>query len=348
MRAFGSDRVRAGNGGQWILFCRRSKNWMPRVPKTLTTAEHPGTAVLCEEQFYEVVAAEPIAAGGVRYILEPWSDHHIIRVSEPYDEPSEAQREVAYRAAVAREKGRKSANVLGVFTGLLPASVQEQLGSELGILPTKLTSLSLILALAYLIWFGQSFTQRIFDSKPMSPLFLIIAVYLVFESVIRLQIVWFHRRPIASLFGFVPYLMFWLIFGRATGAKSPFDVPRGQKLYITQPTDDVALRDAYNVREPFLTLLSPAEQDALAKRFGFNYRKHAFIVAWVILASAAVGVASSLGKLQAGPRLSAVISLIVALAFGVEQLLRLPALRRGPVPSMLAVLVRPFARKLLR
>ena len=38
----------------------------------------------------------------------------------------------------------------------------------------------------------------------------------------------------------------------------------------------------------------------------------------------------------------------VALAIGGEQVLRLQALRRGPAPSMLAVVVRPFTRKLLQ
>ncbi|MEO8036046.1 MAG: hypothetical protein ABI837_16545, partial [Acidobacteriota bacterium] len=92
MQAFGADRVRAGNGEQRILFARRSKGWLPRVPKTLTTAEYPGSAILWDERFFEVVTADPAPAGGVRYVLEPWPENHIIRVSEPYDAASEERR----------------------------------------------------------------------------------------------------------------------------------------------------------------------------------------------------------------------------------------------------------------
>jgi len=348
MQTFGTDRVRPGSGDQWILFARRSKGWLPRVPKTMTSAEHPGTAVLWEDRFFEVVSAEASAGGAIRYVLEPWSDHHVIRVSEPYDEASEAQRGTEHHAAVNREKGRKVANLGGIFTGLLPAIVQEQLASEIGILPTKLTSLSLILPLAYLIWFANEFARRTFTREAMPPSLLVLAIYLFIESVIRLNIAWFHRRPLGSMLGFFPYLLFYLVAGKRSGAVSPFAVPRGQKLFITQPTDDVALRDAYAMREPLLTLLSVEEQKALEQRFGFHYRKPAFVVAWFLLATSVAGVVTALASLQNGPRFSALLSLVVALAIAGEQVFRLQALRRGPAPSMLAVVVRPFTRKLLQ
>ena len=347
MRAFGADRVRAGKGEQWILFSPRPKNWQACVPKTLTTAEHPGTAILWEERFFEVVSAER-SGTGVRYVLEPWRDHHVIRVSDLYDDASEQQREADHHATIARERGRKTANFAGIFTGLLPASAQEQLRTELGLLPAKLTSLSLLLPFAYVVWFVLRFVQDLFDHQATPFALLLLAIYLLFETIIRLYFAWFQRRPIGSILGVVPYVIFYVAAGKRTGAVSPFEVPRGQRVFITEPTDDVALRDAYNMREPFLTLLSAGEQQALSKRFGFDYRKHGRVVAWVILFGAAAGVASSVGKLQAGPRLSAFVSLIVALGIGIEQLVRLVAMRRGPVPSVFGVFVRPFARKLLQ
>src|SRR5712691_8463289 len=105
MRAYGSDRVRHDSGDQWILSCRRPKGWLARAPKSLTRAEYPGTAVLWEERYFEVVSVENGAEGGVRYVLEPWRDNHIMRVSDAYDDASETRREVEHRAAVAREKG---------------------------------------------------------------------------------------------------------------------------------------------------------------------------------------------------------------------------------------------------
>ncbi len=350
MEAYGTDRVRPGKGDQYILFCRRSKGWLARVPKTHTSALHPGTAVVWQERIFEVVVAEKAASGGVRYVLEPWRDEHIIRVSESYDEASEAQREAEHRAAMAREKGRKLANLTGVFTGLLPAVVQEHLGSELGLLPTKLTSLSLLLPLIYIVWVALDVAQAMIhdDYKGLPLPFALVAGYLFIESAIRLQMAWLHRRPIASAVGFIGYLVYWLVIGRSTGAISPFTVPKGQKLFITTPPDDVALRDAYAMREPLLTLLSPEEQKAFEERFGFNYRTHAFTVAWVLLGFAAAGVVTSIASLQYGPRFGAIVSLLAAILVGAEQATRLTSLQKGPAGSFLAVLVRPFTRKLLK
>src|SRR5438132_9116842 len=132
MQAFGSDRVRSGDGEQIVLSSRLSKGWTPRVEKTLTSAEFPGTAVLWEERFFEVVAAEDLKQGGVRYVLEPWRDNHAMRFTDRYDAETESQRAEEYRKDLQREAGRKSANLLGVFTGNLPAVVQEDRGREPG------------------------------------------------------------------------------------------------------------------------------------------------------------------------------------------------------------------------
>src|SRR5437868_14882535 len=106
MQAFGSDRVRSGDGEQIVLSSRLSKGWTPRVEKTLTSAEFPGTAILWEEAYYEVVLAEGLPQGGVRYVLEPWREHHAMRVTERYDAESEAQRIEENRKALVREKAR--------------------------------------------------------------------------------------------------------------------------------------------------------------------------------------------------------------------------------------------------
>jgi hypothetical protein len=332
-----------------IILCRRSKGWTPRVPKSLTRAEYPGTAVLWEERYFEVVTAEN-GEGGVRYVLEPWRDSHVIRVSEPYDDASEARREADHRAAIAREKGRQAANLAGLFIGHLPAVVQEHLGSEIGILPTKLTALSLILPFMYLIWAVNDLARRTLNpNAPPMPLVLgAVGAYLLIESAIRLNVVWLLQRPIGSAAGLIAYLIYYVALGKYSGAISPFTKTRGHQLYITRPPADVALRDAFAMREPLLTLLSPAEQAAMAERFGFNYRKHASIVAWLLLGFSSAGVITALVSLQHGPRMSAILSLLLALIIATEQLFRLSALRRGPAGSVLAIVVRPFARKLFR
>jgi hypothetical protein len=71
-------------------------------------------------------------------------------------------------------------------------------------------------------------------------------------------------------------------------------------------------------------------------------------VALVLLGFSSAGVITSLVSLQKGPRLSAIVSLVLALIIGAEQIFRLGALQRGPAGSVLAIVVRPFARKLFR
>ena len=137
MQAYGSDRLRQ-DGERWILLSRRDKGWVARIAKTLTSAEFPGTAVLCDDQYFEVVSmdAQP---GGVRYALEPWRENNAIRVSDRYDEASEAARDDEFQKDVQREQQRKGANLLAIFTGHLPAIVQNKLGNDLGVLPVRLT-----------------------------------------------------------------------------------------------------------------------------------------------------------------------------------------------------------------
>src|SRR2546428_2438440 len=117
--------MRGGAGDRMTLPCRVSRGWTARVKKTSTSVKFPGTAVLWEERYFEVVVAEALPAGGVRYVLEPWRDHHAMRVTDRYDEESEAQRTNELRKQEQREKHRKSANALALLTGHLPAVVQE-------------------------------------------------------------------------------------------------------------------------------------------------------------------------------------------------------------------------------
>ena len=121
---------------------RFPKQWTPRAAKTLTSAEFPGTAVLWEERYFEVVDAEGLAQGGVRYVLEPWREMHIMRTTDRYDAEREAERLLEWRAGFSRERKRKSTNALALLTGHLPAAVQEELGRELGVSPRRLTLIS--------------------------------------------------------------------------------------------------------------------------------------------------------------------------------------------------------------
>src|SRR5688572_7959016 len=103
MQPHGGDRVRVV-GERIILLSPIAKGWTARVPKQGTHSEHPGTAVLWDEQYFEVVSAD-MTAGGVRYVLMPWREEHTIRQFAAYDEASEAERIADYSAAEKQRKG---------------------------------------------------------------------------------------------------------------------------------------------------------------------------------------------------------------------------------------------------
>ena len=54
----------------------------------------------------------------MRYVLEPWRDHHAMRVTDRYDPESEALRADEYRRGLRQEAARKTANIAGVFTNI--------------------------------------------------------------------------------------------------------------------------------------------------------------------------------------------------------------------------------------
>ncbi len=328
MKAFGSDRVRPGDGEQMILLSRLRKGWTARVAKTLTSAEFPGTAVLWEERYFEVVIADDLPQGGTRYVLQPWQDHHAMRVTDRYDTESEGQRVEEYRKQLQREKGRKSANALGLLTGHLPAVVQYELGRELGVLPPRLTFVSILGMYAVLAGTVLLCVHFMMTDRPIPAPLLIALIYLGVENTIRVLINWTQSRPIGSTIGWIAYLPYHFISGRGP---SPFGTEKGWAVKITEAPEDVARRDAVSVREPFVTLLT---------RFGYDYRRDSAAVAIMILVVASIGIVSSYLT-------GALIALVAAVALAAEQVLRLMAFRRGPAGSVLRFVVRPFVRKLL-
>ena len=122
MLAYGSDRSRLA-GGKVVLHAHFSKGWTARTAKSGVRGEHPGTAVLWGDQYFEVIAADVLPAGGVRYVLAPWPDNETIRVYESYHEASEARRIEDYQAALRQQQQSLAARLSGMFLGHLPAVV---------------------------------------------------------------------------------------------------------------------------------------------------------------------------------------------------------------------------------
>jgi hypothetical protein len=339
MQAYGSDRVRAEEG-RVVLLSRIPKAWTPRAPKTLTTAEFPGTAVLWEERYFEVVAAEPLPQGGFRYMLEPWQEMHAMRTIDQYDDASEAERVAAYRALLSRETKRKSANVLAVFAGHLPAGVQEEIGRELGVIPTRLTITSALgvyaVTIALVLWIVSGITAH--TPRPLGA--YIATGYLFIETSFRFGVAWLIGKPAGSAIGVLAYLFYYGLFADRTRAVSPFARERGSDVPIRETPEERKVTDSLLMREALVTLLSPADQARVAARFGYDYRHQSSLIAILILVFAALGIATSLHR-------GAAISLIVASLLAAEQLYRLAILRRRPAGSILGIAARPFVRKLL-
>lgn len=344
MQAYGSDRLAAREDGTFVLSSRLPKGWQPRVEKTLTTAEFPGTAVLWDEQYFEVIAAEGVT-NGVRYTLAPWPEHHTMRVSDAYDAASEERRLAEWRQHLARQKHRKTAILLGVFIGHLPAVVQEHLASELGILASRLSLVSCLPEIAYFVASIFWFVDWYFGRPPVPPSLIFLGGLVGLDAIVRLLTIVPQGHPIGSPFGMIAYLIWYAIDGRGRNVPPPFAVEKGRGTVILPPPEDVAAADAFHVREPLMTLLSPAEQERAATRYGYDYRHTSRTVAILILVSALLGMLTSIRELQGAISFPAVSSLIVAATLAIEQIVRLHLLRKGPAGSILAFFVRPLVRR---
>ena len=330
-----------------ILHSRLAKGWVPRAQKTLTSAEFPGTAVYWNEQYYEVLTADLLPAGGVRYVLAEWPDAHAIRVFEAYDEASEARLAEDYERAARQRKHSGAARIAAMFVGHLPAHVQMHLANELGLFPHRLTLWSIVPVLvaagSFVYIFVDTYMRRV--ENPIPDGVLLLTAFMLAESVFRFFVAMTQSRAMGSLLGTFVYLFFWLLHPNRKRLVSPFQSAKGEGLMSLPPPAEVEMRDVLEMRGPLLTLLTPAEQAILAERFGFDYRKHAYGIAWTFLVCAALGVMSMLPK--ASESVTALVSLLCAGLVVVEQAVRLLAFRRGPAGSIFGALVRPFARDLL-
>ncbi len=345
MLTHGSDRVRVV-GEKVILFSPISKGWTARVPRTNIRSEHPGTAVLWDERYFEVVSAEVMKGGGIRYVLLPWPDEQVFRVFDHYDAESEARRVDDYNTALRQQKQSVATKLFSVFLGHLPAPVQNRLANDYGFAADKMTLISLVpsvLLLGICVWFYVDARMKQVPSP--IPLWLWgFTMFMVADSGIRFMVVMLQSRPQGSLPGTLLYFLLWTI--APTRFPSP-TVERGRAIFTLEPDEEVALQDALRLRAPLFTFLTPREQQLLAERYGYDYRQHANGPAIVILICALLGAISAYSEVTNDGGISALLSLIIAGGLTIEQAVRLHALRSRPAGSVLGVLVRPFVRGFL-
>jgi hypothetical protein len=335
MQPHGGDRVRAA-GDTLILHSRISKGWTAGTPKC------PGTAVQWEESCYEVLGAELLPAGGVRYVLRPWSDSATIRTFYVYDAVSEDRLRADFELAQRQRKYSVAARIAGFALGHLPSHVQEHYANELGLFPARMTLLSIVPSMIFVgtcVWLIADAMLRQVPS-PVPLWVLGFAMVMLGDSAARFLVAMSQRRGIGSLPGTILYSIYRLF------AKKP-PAPQVSSTFMIPPSEEIRRSDSLEMRSAFLTLLRPEEQRRIAERHGFDYRRHAAGVAWTLLACAAIGAISMVMELRQGAGISALVSLVSALLVILEQAFRLRAFPHGPAGSVFGVLVRPFARDLL-
>lgn len=340
----GSDRARVA-GDKIILFSRIAKGWTPRVPRSNTHSEHPGTAVLWDERYYEVLNADVMQGGGIRYVLAAWRDDMVFRDFQTYDDASEARIVADWNAAMQQRTRGKLAWLSGIILGHLPAPIQNRIANEYGVSAPRMTVLSTIPSLVLFgicVWLYAG-AQLKMEASPVPLWVWIIAVYSLVESAMRYQVYMSQSRPMGSLPGTIVYAMLSILAPQ----RFPWPRERGAEVFTLAPDEDIVRLDAVRMRMPLFTLLSPAEQHRLAQRYDFDYREHAYPPAYILLSGALVGVASLIPRVRAGGGISAWLSLAFAGVLVIEQVARLATFSRRPAGSVLAPVVRLFVRRYL-
>jgi hypothetical protein len=357
-RPFGSDRVEAApDGGVWLI-CGESTGWTPRRGRAHTPGEFPGTAVRWETEIFEVVEALAGADGTQRYRLEPWPDRHAIREVQAYDATSRQRRSLersGYRKSVAK---RRLAILFAPILGHLPAPVQFRMESEFGAPAFGMTVASALplFALGLVSWLysmALAYGAGLFPggngpdqggaSIPSIPalLPLPLALYLVVENGFRLGLAFLRKEPVGSLPGALVYAIVDAFRGNRSLSSPTF---RG-----LPASPDQALRDRYRMLEALLGLLTPVEQEGLARRFGFEPLRWGRRTAIVLLVVGGANVLASLIAFAAGKgALGDFLWLVAGAALTAEQIGRLRRIAQGkPAGSMFGALVRPTAETLL-
>jgi len=333
MRAYGSDRIRIADDGKIELSSRLPKEgWTPRTPATLTRRQRPGTAVLWDDECYEVVDAI-VMEQGVRYVLAPWSDAESMRFTSRYDEEAEAARAAERADVLRREKQRRIVNVLAIFTGHLPGAVQQKLAHEVNVDAPRLTIASVVFEWLIVLNIALYCGEQLLKQEPLPMKLALFAGFLGLDGTIRFKLAFVDGRASGSVFGVLPYAIYAALTGKKEPTLAGEAAPR-----LREFSAEEELVQSFYVREPLVTLLSPAEQQRIAAKFDYDYRRTATKTALGILAVAIVGVVASISE-------RAWISLGVALILGIEQVVRIPQFDQRPVGSFLGIFARPLIRK---
>ena len=200
------------------------EGWKYRPPRVPNRPAFPGTAVLFQERWYEIVALKRL---GSRYVYElaPWEPSQTVRAPTELNAQTAQAATEAFRNKVRTEKAGTVATLLIPLVGLLPAEEQNRLESSLGIQPSIGTAIS---AGVMVIWSISSLLLAFAFSQGMDmgalkdyaefclemiPLW----IYLFPESLARLA-TGIRGEPLGSFLVAGPYSLIQTLIGRRPAA----------------------------------------------------------------------------------------------------------------------------------
>ncbi len=349
-RPIGDDRVIPLEDGCVLLCTQETRNWIARKAQTQVSAEYPGTAVIWEDEIWEVLEIER-KESEIQYRLAPWDPRHAIRQPRPYSIHEDATRQKSEASEARSNEVRILLILLSPLSGLLPGHVQERFTRLHGSPRLGLTLISLILPFILgtigVLGTFLMMASKLGDGSGSPPSFLDMAFlnYLFIESLLRFGVAMTDGRPTGSALLVVPY---WIL-ARWTGW---LPAPPQQKPEVIAPMEDEhILEDRFSMLEPLLSLLPPADQLVLEQRFPYKPFRWGKRTSTVILVLMAAQAADAVGNISHGPITGghAFISLALATFLSLEQIYRLTQMSQGNLSgSVLGYLVRPLARPLLR
>lgn len=239
-------RFPAGFSHEILIESPREKSgWIPRSEKTHTHAVFPGTAILIDGRYYEVLSSARIPGEKPSYLyyLNPWPENFPIRLQFRYTK-EECER-LAASAKLDRQQSeiRTMLFLLSPLVGMLPAEDQLKLQNQYGINALRCTMISSFLLLGVGVLCLLLALIAIVSSPPaiqsLSPLRLMaLALTLCTESIIRFISIR-HDEPMGSILICAPLVIFRSIrvsldpkADRKDAVKSTLLLPRKDEISI--------------------------------------------------------------------------------------------------------------------
>lgn len=197
--------------------------WRARPPAVAHRPAYPGSSVLFEQRWWEVV--EVRSEGLERtYLLEPWRDSEPIR--QPFElDPASCERHLAAHAESLREaETLRRLEAAFLFLSLLPAEEQRELERRYGLdgsRGTLLTAGFLVAAsvAGLLLAFAESQGFPMASGRGVARACLLLSpllLYFFVENAARLWSALSTGEPMGSALGVVPWTIWRTVRGRTT------------------------------------------------------------------------------------------------------------------------------------